>query len=616
MKAYVSIITILAVFCAAMIFPALCRADELNARLQLDGNIAEVGDSITLGIIFEGTQGVSAPTLPEKDGFRIEYLGPSTVMSIVNGRMSSSVTHRYRLIALKTGDYTFGPYTFTYGKDTYKTDQLKLKVVERGDISGQQNPQVQTSSASSLSGGVESLEDLVFIKLSTPAKKAYVNQLIPVSVKLFVRGVSVRDVQYPEFSGSGFVQDKFDKPAQYRQQLNGEVYDVVEFHTKVYAAKEGRINLGPAKLKCNMVVKRKSRPSSSWDDFFDNDESIFGDFFSRVKVVPIELKSKDLDLNIAAFPAESKPQGFNAAVGDFSMAVTCDPKKVQAGDPITMDIAISGTGNFDSIQDPELANTQGFKVYDPQVKQEDGKKTFEQVIIPQKESITRTPEVRFSYFDPDKEKYVTLSHPPIDIEVSAPAERSAQLIDESTAEKPKTPGTEVVGKDILYIKDDLGDIKIKGRDLYEQGGFIALQILPVLLFLPVYFIRKRKDHLRADVRYARKLKAPKVARSGLKSARACLEKGDSSGFYDQVFKTMQEYLGHRFNCRTASITAEILEDLSRNHEFDKAAVDKLKHCFNECDIARYTNIGADRRKMEEVLADLEQAIDYFERKKR
>ncbi len=612
-KHTIGILIIAATLLSGHVFPGNCRAAELKANLQLDSNITEVGDPVSLGIVFEGVQGIPAPKLPKQDGLTIQYLGPSTVMSIVNGKMSSSITHRYQMIALKSGDYTLGPYTFKEGKNTYRTEAVKLRVVGRGQLPGQNN--AQTASSGTSPQPAQNLNDLIFVKVSAGVTHAYINQLIPISVKLFIRGVSVRDVHYPVFSGSGFVQDKFDKPTQYRQQLNGEIYNVVEFRTRIYAAKEGRIDIGPVKVKCNLIVTKKTRHPSSFDDFFDMDQSFFGDFFSQVKVVPVNLQSKDLALDVSDFPQENRPKDFSGAVGSFRMGVTCDPKKVKAGDPISMDMAIAGDGNFDSVQNPELVSSSGFKVYPPEVKSKDGEKIFEQVIIPQKAALTKTPAVRFSYFDPDQGKYVTLSNPPISIQVSAPAQSGAELVDESGTQKVKNPETEVVGKDILYIKEDPGRVTGKGQYLYQNTGFVLLQVLPILIFLPVYFLRKRKDRLRSDVRYARKVKAPKIARRRLKNARMYLEKGRSAEFYDQVFKTMQEYLGHRFNYPTASITVEILDVLNKKQNFRPEIIEKLKKCFNECDIARYTGITADRKKMEGVLNDLIQAIEYFERKK-
>src|SRR5207253_4107183 len=99
---------------------------------------------------------------------------------------------------------------------------------------------------------------------------------------------------------------------------------------------------------------------------------------------------------------------FSGAVGNFSMTAEANPKRVQIGDPITIKAAISGRGNFDRMNAPELSDERGWHKYPPSsnFKQDDdvgisGTKTFELVVSPN-EKLTSVPPLAFSYFDPVK----------------------------------------------------------------------------------------------------------------------------------------------------------------------------------------------------------------------
>ena len=85
------------------------------------------------------------------------------------------------------------------------------------------------------------------------------------------------------------------------------------------------------------------------------------------------------------------------------------------GDPITVKMRIKGTGNFDRVSTPVLDVNEEWKTYRPSASFKPlnsagytGEKSFEQAIIPMNGSIKTVPPITFSYFDTEKEKYVTL----------------------------------------------------------------------------------------------------------------------------------------------------------------------------------------------------------------
>ena len=102
----------------------------------------------------------------------------------------------------------------------------------------------------------------------------------------------------------------------------------------------------------------------------------------------------------------------------------------RAGDPITLQIGIEGTGPMDLVQAPPLAELDGliadFRVPDePLAGMSDGtQKVFTTSIRPRAAGVSEIPPIPMTYFDPDKERFVTVYSAPIPIHVE-PSENSS-----------------------------------------------------------------------------------------------------------------------------------------------------------------------------------------------
>src|SRR3989338_6806056 len=125
-----------------LIFP--CLAKDVNFTLSAQRNKVSLGSYFELYLGFEGTQDIPAMELPKMEGFQDRYMGPSTRMSIINGQVSSSVTHAYNLIPLKIGTYKIGPFKFDYKGNSYISNSLNIEVAEA---------QAQADSQDASSGG-------------------------------------------------------------------------------------------------------------------------------------------------------------------------------------------------------------------------------------------------------------------------------------------------------------------------------------------------------------------------------------------------------------------------------------------------------------------------------
>ncbi len=582
------------------------RAEEITFSASVDRNIISLGQSIQLSLKFDDSKNVPAPSLPSVDEIKSRYVGPSTRMSIVNGRMSSSITHIYSIVPLKTGKFSIKPISFEHDKKTYVSNPLTFEVLESSASPQSSNDKRQQRQQASL-------EDRLFLTMKTGKSKIYINEIIPLTIKLYVSSLSVRDIQYPEFSHEGFSAEPFGKPKQYKENKDGVVYDVVEFNTSIFGTKTGDFSLGPATMEANLVVSKPRHRSALRDSFFGRDP--FDDFFGRYEAEPLDLRADALDVSVLPLPEQGRPPDFSGAIGNFSVQMDVSPRTIKTGDPVTLKTTVTGKGNFSTVTGPVLKNAEGFKTYKPESKQEGRTKTFEQILIPTSDNINNVPQALFSFFDTASGKYRTITQGPFPLTITKSEKKEALTIMEAPQTLRKTFLTETLGRDIIYIKESPGALQKKDRYLYKNPTFFILQLIPLLVYAAVMTFKKRKDRLNTDISYARRLKAPRKARKGIKEAEHYVKNNMTQEFYDVVFKTLREYLGNRFHASTGGITADDVDRLLKDRNVEDSLVHTIKTIFTECDMARYAPSEFDTEKRQAALENLKTVIDQLERTK-
>lgn len=583
-------------------------ADDIEFTASVDRKKIPLGASVQLNLSFKGSNDVSALDLPDVDGFRIAYRGPSSMTTIVNGRVSQSITHIYELVPVREGTFTIGPFSLDYKGKQYSTQAITVEVYKSSQ------PASSFSGSSNLSQeDASGFNDRLVLTMELARKKVYVNETIALALKLYVSGVALRDILYPQFDHDGFSVGEFQKPEQYNEILSGVGYDVVEFKTTIAPLKPGLLKLGPAQLQCSVLVQSrvKRRGSSLFDDFFNNDN--FSNFLSGMDMRQITLKSQDIIVEALPLPEDGKPKDFNGAMGNFEFKLDANPKEVKVGDPITVRMVIEGEGNLNTVVAPVLSEQQGFKVYEPQVTTKDNKKIFEQILMPKKDTITQIPSFSFSFFDTAKGIYRTITSQAIAIKVDKSEEGELKLVEMQQGVKVSTPKEEEIGKDIIYIKDSLGELKPQNFYLIRQKWFRFLNLLPLLLLSIVLFVHKRRLRFKNDIRYARHFHAPKKARRGLAQLKQLLGQNNPEKFYEVLFKTIREYLGDKYHIPIGGITINIVDEVLKAKNIDQEMLAAVKTIFQQCDMARYAPLDFSSKQMQDSLNALTNFVEYMER---
>ena len=592
-----------------LLWPAPSGASDVSALASVRPQRATVGEALTLSIEVRGAQKAPAPPL-NIDGFESRYLGPSTRVSIRNGHVAAAVQHRYSLVALKPGQFTLGPFTVEHQGQQHHTDPLTVTIAAaQGSPPSTAPPPSgrQSSPAQHLPQEADGQNGLS-LQLSIPRQEVYLHERVPVQVKLYVGAARVSDVQYPKLSPAGFSVEPFPDPAQDRQTLNGQTFTVLHFDTEVIPLRSGRLALGPASLQLNVLTRRRGGSSFS-DPFFDR--FFQNDFFSTLSSErqQLTLRSAPLTLTVLPLPEAGKPDNFSGAVGAFDLDVTAAPQDLPVGDPITVRMRINGTGHLADAAAPTFVNTDGFRTYAPIAGKTNGAtKSFEQVLIPQDQTLAAVPVVQFSYFDPQTRRYRTLESQPIALVVRPP--KTTPGITGHT-DTPRSQGDqEALGQDIVYIKDEAGPLVPQAGPWYRSVGFLLWQPLPVLLFLGAWWYDQRRRRLSGDSRYARFTAAGKQARRGLAEAQRQLTQGEYQAFYTTIAHMLQAYMSAKLGLPPGGIESETL----RNSGVSPACIQQIERVWETCENIRFAQGTAEsmREKSHETMSFVRHIIDRLE----
>lgn len=573
-------------------------AQDITFHAEVDRTNSSIGSPVRLTLTVEGTQDVAEIPMPAIDGFDAQYLGPSTRISVVNGRYSASKSFAYSLLPLRAGRLTIPPVRAEIFGKIYATQPIEVDIADAAGAGG----------ASSRTGTV-TLEDKISLVLKAPRNEVYLHERLPVKIMLFVTDLSISDVRYPELKQAGIEVEPFGRPHQYEQIIRGVRYHIVEFDTNIYPTRTGSLFLEPAALECNIVAKTSARePPFGRGSILDDD--FFGAFFDRYEKRPMTIRSEGVSLNVLPLPEEGRPRDFSGAVGRFDFEASAAPGEVNAGDPVTLKMKISGEGSLKAVQFPVLKNAGSFKTYDPQVKEEGTAKTLEQVIIPQSHEITQVPVIEFSYFDPRLKKYQTISRGPFPLTVKKVQEEGLQMVSPEGQARLLAP--EVLGRDIVFIKDSPGRFEVMGSRFYHSAFFYVMMALFCALWAALCVMYQRTHKIETDIVYARRLRAPREARKGLKEAARLKNLKHREEFYDALFKTLRQYLGNKLHLSAGTVTFEVVQPRLAD-QLNPEELARIQEAFEECDAIRYAPASVTEETMRESYARIERIIDHLER---
>jgi len=595
----------------------LCYAEDISISADVDREAIALGEHLSLTIIINGSiSNIPNPRISALDGFTTYSSGRSRNISIINGKMTSSVSFTYILIPNDVGEYTLGPFTVDYKGKTYSAGQIDIKVLPRSGTEPQAPARTYPQASAEPDPGTASGErrDELFIETYVDKLTSFVNEQITLTF-LFYQSVNLfENPAYKPPSTTGFWTEDMPPQKKYYKIIDGKRYLVTEIKTALFATSPGEFTIGPARLEAS-VEDLERFFSRSASNRFDRDPF---SMFRRGK--PIILTTDPITVQILPLPEEARPLDFKGDVGSFNITAGVDKDTVEENQPVTLKIKIKGKGNIKTVSSPDIPEISDIRFYDSGSSENisksnyvvQGEKIFEKVIIPKTEGRFTIGPIGYSYFDPTAKRYIEKTISPIVIDATESedvAEDGAPLsIPGITKEEVK-----LLKRDICYIKTFPANLKPRDSLLYKNKIFLSINILPFFLLVFLYLYEMHREKLRTDIGYARSRRARRLASKRLKEATHIMRREKVKQFYAEIYRAVIEYIADRLNIPLPSITKDLLEEKLKEKNTSAEIIEKIKYLYDICDMARFASGRFTKEDMRKTLKEAADIIAGLER---
>jgi hypothetical protein len=574
---------------AALITGSVCFAfaEEVKFDLSLEKSAILPGRQTRLAMTFPAGVEVPPPDVPFIKGVDIRYIGRS------DGDGGGAV-HTYRIVPLSEGEIDFGPISFEYRGVDYVSDTVRLVVSEEKVEALQEKVKVEDEKKPDLS-------ERIYLEVDIPKGRFFVNEKVPVGVRFYTDWLDVENLVISEAHSDHYISEQYVSGETRFVDKGGVRFAVLEFSKWFFVPEPGEYDFGPVRAAFTLTRKKA--------DLLNENESFYNAFIGRRSTLHNDIESPVFAISVMPLPQADRPAEFRGAVGGFDLDVKVSPVEVRIGDSVTMEIKVTGDGNYNSINVPILGEDKGFSVYDPQVSRTDRGLEIRQVLRVLSAEARQTPEVTFAYFDPDREEYVTLRKPPVKIGVILPEGVKVAKDREKAAEKKikeAEPAEILIG-----IKNRPGPVSWGDPMFYRSAWFSFFLAIPVFCLIAAMGIKKRMDILSADTPYTRRLRAAKKASEDMSLVWSCASKGDVDRFYGILFKAMREYLGTRFAIPPGGITDAVVDSKIAPVIKEESVALRIKEVLADCCLARYSSLGFGKEEMRTAHKKAREVINYL-----
>lgn len=533
--------------------PALAAQQLTTATLDPQQII--LGQSTTLTVTLTGSQPQQF-NMPQVEGLEFGMLGQSHRVEIMNGAILTSTSLIIRVTPQTAG-------IFTIPGLTPQSQPLILRVSPDNGSGAAGTARSSTVPGALLGApnaeGIRMAADgAAFVKLVLPKRDVYVGESVPVEIEVGARDGFARPNGLPTLTSSEFTLNNLTRqPDNYQKVIDGKPYTVFTWHSEIAAVKPGKFTLS---LDVPFTVRIRTRPSrdSAIEDALG--DPFLQNFFGATVQKDITVSSPSSDLAVLALPTEGQPKDFTGAVGQFTIASDVSATAAAAGDPLTLRLHVTGTGNFDRVDSPMLEHVDGWKSYPPKSSFKGsettgkGEKTFEQPVIASKPGPQTLPGLAFSYFNPTTKHYETARSAPLSVSISPSLADSSLSAPQAPAAGPdanKTPANPPpVGLRADHAAES--DAVSTLMPLYAQPRFLAIPALLALGFIGAWLALRRSAAPRAPSRYANSKAVNRI----LQDMQAASRARDATLFFNIARSALTESLAARWQLVPEAVTLD------------------------------------------------------------
>ncbi len=590
-----------------MLTGASARAQEVQVSASVSTDTIGAQDQLQFSVNVTGKDSGDAetPRLPGLQGFQV-VAGPnvSTQFQWINGATSSTKSFIWILLPEKEGQFTIGPVEVRVGHKTFKTQPVSIRVTAGSSQPARPRPRpFDPFESEDIRPRARTAGEEVFVTAELDRSSAYPGQQVTLSYHLYTQ-VGVTGIQLQESPPlTGFWVENLEVPTNptgSRKIVNGREY--LEFVIR----KQALFPNAPGQLK--ILPSTFAISARSTGDIF----GLFGQSETLYR------KTKEISLDVKALPSLGRPSDFGNAVGSFNLTSNVDKNEVATGEAMTLRIKLSGRGNLKTVPDIPLPTMPDFTVYSSKSTENvrpferdliGGDKTWEYVLVPKVPGQQTIPPLSMSYFDPEREKYETVSSSSLSIRVVPGAGGVNPLTTLSGLTKQNLTRQ---GTDINFIKLKASDLDTPSEPLYRTFWFYLLAILPAAFNAGAFLYQRERAKQSENAVLARSRRARRTALNRLRKAEKS-GRTDPRLFYDEAATALNGYLADKFNLPEIAVTGDTLERTLTGKSVHETIVAEILSCVQECDFGRFVSASGSSEKMGQISSRIRKTIETLER---
>ncbi len=553
---------------------------------------------------------------PSFEGFDL-LAGPAVArgssVSFINGKMSKSEQYTYTFVLLpKTpGNVTIGAAEARVDGELLRSQPQPVEVVDEGGAAPQGADARRPEREERQTAADRVAEDDVLLRAVVSKRTVYKNEPLHVTYKLYTR-VPFVDYSFeaaPAFNGF-WAQDltrKRNNVQSNRETFNGKVYETyVLGDWLLYPQQAGTLAIEPMGMTvvAQIVVQSRNR-----DPFFGGGHEVYN--------VPRKVRSQPMSVTVKPLPAGA-PAGFSGAVGDFRLETVPPDGRLAANSGATYTVRISGSGNLTFVQAPTLTLPGSFEQYNVKTTESinasaagiTGYRQFEYPFIARAEGDYEIAPVLFSYFDPVRGEYRTLSSKAVPVEVLPDAKGGSTETVVLQGRGLSKEEVKLLGEDIRFIKLGAAQLGPERRPLLFSGLYWGLLVLIAAFFGGLYVLLRRRIRESQNVVLVRGRRANKVALQRFRAARRYMETQDRHAFYEEMLRALWGYMGDKFNIPVANLTKENVREELHKRGIPQEESQRFTAIITRCDEAQYAPAAS--TSMQEVYTEGVELISEIE----
>ena len=553
-----------------------------NLSVQVPSRVT-VGELFRLEYTIHSTTSGESPRLDAlPDGLVVAY-GPSVSQqesySNVNGHVSTnaSTTYTFMLQAEKPGDYTIPPARMNLSGKTIVSNSAHVKAeAGSGNNTGQTKFHNEPDQGPTMRNEGSAITNRdIFIRVNASKTHIYEQEPIVLTYNLcFLPDVRPNGLSGGSLDVKGCQLQEIELPDNHTfENINGRNYVVVKCRQYiVYPQMTGRLEVPKVNFKAE--VNQRVANVDPMEAFFNGGS----DYIVRER----ELVADGLTLQVDSLP--TRPDGFTGAVGKFNISAEIDKEEVRAGEPINLKVVVGGHGNLRLLKQPDVEFPKDFDKYDAKVTDKtdltingvEGEMIFEYLAVPRNQGTYTIPGIKLTYFDTDSRTYKTIETESFNLKVL-----------EGDGNSNADEFADYSNKDIYPIKEGKASIQNPEELFFGSKAYWISILLPLLLFLVLLLLFRKKAIDNANVTKMRGKKANKVATRRLKEANKLMAQGNNNRFYDEVLRALWGYVGDKLNMPVEQLSRENVRERLTGNGVGEDTVDKFIQALDECEFERY-----------------------------